>query len=118
MSDEAGETIFSLILSGDVPADIVYEDELSVAFRDINPQAPVHILVIPRTPIRSLAHASEDDTSLLGHLMRVCSVVAEAEGLDADGYRVVTNIGRHGGQTVEHIHLHLLGGRTMSWPPG
>lgn len=111
------ETVFSKILAGSIPADIVYEDESCIAFRDIAPQAPVHILVIPRNPIQSLAHAADADADLLGHLMRVCTIVAEAEGLAA-GYRVVTNIGPEGGQTVEHLHLHVLGGRQMTWPPG
>ena len=118
MSEPSGDTIFSLILSGDIPADIVYEDELAIAFRDVNPQAPVHVLVIPRHPIKSLVEITEDDASLIGHLMHVCSIVAAAEGLGDEGYRVVTNVGRDGGQTVDHIHFHVVGGRPMTWPPG
>lgn len=113
-----GDTIFGKIVRGEIPADLVYEDELALAFRDVSPQAPSHILVIPRKPIQSLAHASDEDAALLGHLMRVCARVAEAEGLSEDGYRVVTNIGEHGGQSVLHLHLHVLGGRSLQWPPG
>lgn len=112
------DTIFGKIARGEVPADLVYEDERALAFRDLAPQAPVHILVIPRKPIQSLAHAGEEDADLLGHLMRVCARVAEAEGLAQDGYRVVTNIGEQGGQSVFHLHLHVLGGRSLQWPPG
>jgi histidine triad (HIT) family protein len=115
---DVSETIFTAILSGDIPADIVYEDDEAIAFRDIDPQAPVHVLVIPRRPIVSLAHSSDADEALLGHLLRVCAAVAVAEGLEEDGYRVVNNIGRAGGQTVDHIHFHVLGGRSMTWPPG
>jgi histidine triad (HIT) family protein len=113
-----GDTIFGKIVRGEIPADLVYEDEQALAFRDVAPQAPSHILVIPRKPIESLAHASDEDAALLGHLMRVCARVAQAEGLAEDGYRVVTNIGEHGGQSVLHLHLHVLGGRSLQWPPG
>lgn len=112
------DTIFDLILRGEIPADIVYEDDEVMAFRDINPQAPVHVLVIPRRRITSLATADESDRTLLGHLLAVCSTVAAAEGLEEDGYRVVTNIGSDGGQSVDHLHFHVLGGRAMAWPPG
>ena len=109
-------TLFSKIVRREIPADIVYEDELAMAFRDIAPQAPTHVLVIPKEPIESLATAS--DTGLLGHLMGVARDVARAEGLEESGYRVVTNIGEDGGQSVFHLHLHVLGGRPLSWPPG
>ncbi len=112
------DTIFGAILRGEIPADIVHEDDLAIAFRDINPQAPVHVLVIPRRPIRSLAEAVESDGELLGHLLSVCAQVARSEGLAEDGYRVVTNIGSDGGQSVDHLHFHVLGGRALSWPPG
>jgi len=112
------ETIFSKILAGEIPADVVYEDEHAFAFRDISPQAPSHVLVIPRQPITSLADAASASPELLGHLMQVCAKVAKLEGLDAAGYRVVTNIGEHGGQTVHHLHFHVLGGRALQWPPG
>ena len=113
-----GDTIFGKNVRGEIPADLVYEDELALAFRDVAPQAPCHILVIPRKPIESLAHASDEDTALLGHLLRICARVAEAEGLAEDGYRVVTNIGEQGGQSVLHLHMHVLGGRSLTWPPG
>jgi len=112
------DTIFGKILRGEIPADLVYEDEHAIAFRDISPQAPVHVLVIPRKPIVSLAHAAEEDAELLGHLLQVCAKVAEAEGLPENGYRVVTNIGEGGGQSVFHLHFHVLGGRALQWPPG
>ena len=111
------ETIFSKIIRREIPADIVYEDELTLAFRDISPQAPTHILVIPKKIIPSLAHAEDDDQALLGHLLATVKKVAAQESLD-NGYRVVINTGRDGGQTVNHIHLHILGGRSLKWPPG
>jgi histidine triad (HIT) family protein len=112
------ETIFAKILAGEIPANFVHQDELCVAFTDIAPQAPVHILVIPRKPLESLDAGGEEDTALLGHMLRVCSKVAAAAGLAKDGYRVVTNIGEDGGQAVEHLHFHVLGGRSLTWPPG
>ncbi len=111
-------TIFKKIIDGEVPADIVYQDELCVAFRDIDPQAPTHILVVPRKEIPSLAEADPDDHRLLGHLLMKAAEVARSEGLDDNGYRVVVNVGRDGGQAVDHLHLHVLGGRRMQWPPG
>lgn len=111
-------TIFKKIIDGEVPADIVYQDELCVAFRDVDPQAPTHILVVPRKEIASLAKADPDDHRLLGHLLMKAAEVARSEGLDENGYRVVVNVGRDGGQAVDHLHLHVLGGRRMQWPPG
>jgi histidine triad (HIT) family protein len=111
------ETIFSKIIRKEIPADIVYEDDLALAFRDVQPQAPVHILVIPKQPIESIATATDSDESLLGHLLLIVKRVATQEGL-ANGYRVVINTGEDGGQTVFHLHLHLLGKRAMTWPPG
>ncbi len=111
-------TLFAKILAGEIPADFVYQDELAVAFRDISPQAPFHALVIPRKPLTSVAAAEQEDAGLLGHLLRVAAKIAADAGLDERGYRVVTNVGEDGGQTVEHLHLHVLGGRAMSWPPG
>lgn len=111
-------TIFAKIIRREIPADIVYEDERVLAFRDIAPQAPVHVLVIPKEPIVSLAHVTSDQAALLGHCAWVCTEVARLEGLDLAGYRVVTNIGRDGGQSVSHLHFHVLGGRPLSWPPG
>lgn len=118
MTDDPTPTIFDGILAGEIPADIVYEDNRAMGFRDINPQAPVHVLVIPRRRIRSLAEMDSDDTELIGHLLHVCAEIARAEGIDQSGYRVVTNVGRDGGQSVDHIHFHVLGGRTIGWPPG
>jgi histidine triad (HIT) family protein len=112
-----GDTIFGKIIRREIPAAIVYEDDLALAFRDVNPQAPVHILVIPKQPIVNLAAATEADQALLGHLMLVIQRVAAQEGLD-NGYRVVANTGSDGGQTVFHLHFHLLGGRSLAWPPG
>jgi histidine triad (HIT) family protein len=111
------ETIFSKIIRREIPADIVYEDDLILAFRDIQPQAPVHILVIPKQPIGSIATVSEADQSLLGHLLVKIGAIAEQAGL-VNGYRVVTNIGADGGQTVPHLHFHILGQRQLTWPPG
>lgn len=114
---ETSETIFSKIIRREIPADIVYEDNLALAFRDVNPQAPVHILVIPKQPIAKLADTESQEHAILGHLLLTVKRVAEQEGL-TNGYRVVINNGPDGGQTVYHLHLHLLGGREMGWPPG
>lgn len=111
------DTIFGKIIRREIPADIVYEDDLALAFRDVNPQAPVHILVIPKKPIPKLSDAESDDTELLGHLLQTVKKVAENEKL-TKGYRVVINTGNDGGQTVFHMHLHILGGRPLGWPPG
>jgi histidine triad (HIT) family protein len=111
------ETIFSKIIRREIPADIVYEDDLTLAFRDVHPQAPVHILIIPKQPIVSIAEATDADTALLGQLLLTVKRVATQEGL-SKGYRVVINTGEDGGQTVFHLHLHLLGKRQMTWPPG
>lgn len=111
-------TIFQKIIDGEIPADTVYEDDFVLAFRDIQPQAPVHVLVIPKKPIVSIAHADASDETLLGKLLLAAGEVARREGLAPDGYRLVTNIGRRGGQSVDHLHVHVLGGRQMQWPPG
>jgi histidine triad (HIT) family protein len=111
------ETLFSKIIRKEIAADIVYEDDLALAFRDIHPQAPVHILVIPKQPIPKLADAESGDLALMGHLLLTVKRVAEQLGL-SNGYRVVINSGNDGGQTVDHLHLHILGGRHMKWPPG
>ncbi|OLP19556.1 histidine triad nucleotide-binding protein [Leptolyngbya sp. 'hensonii'] len=111
------DTIFSKIIRREIPADIVYEDNLALAFRDIHPQAPVHILVIPKEPIACLADAESQNHALMGHLLLTVKRVAEQVGLQ-NGYRVVINNGQDGGQTVNHLHLHILGGRAMQWPPG
>ena len=115
---EATETIFSKIIRREIPAEIVYEDDLSLAFKDINPQAPVHILLIPKQPIAKLSDAKPEDHKILGHLLLTAKRIAEEAGLTENGYRVVINDGVDGGQTVYHLHLHILGGRPMEWPPG
>ena len=112
------DTIFARILAGEIPADFVHQDEHAVAFRDVAPQAPVHLLVIPRKPLTSLAAAADEDAALLSHLLAVCRKVAAEAGLQDGGYRVVTNVGADGGQSVEHLHFHVLGGRPLGWPPG
>ncbi len=112
------ETIFSKIIDKKIPADIVHEDDLSLAFKDISPQAPVHILVIPKKPIVKVSDAKDEDKELLGHLLLVARDVAAAQGLAEDGYRLVINNGENGGQTVYHLHIHIMGGRAMQWPPG
>ncbi len=112
------ETIFSKILAGEIPADKVWDDPHCIAIRDISPQAPVHLLVIPRKPIETIDDAAPQDTALLGHLTWVAAEVARREGLGSNGYRLVWNCRDDGGQEVPHIHLHVLGGRRMKWPPG
>jgi histidine triad (HIT) family protein len=111
-------TIFQKIIDKEIPAQIVYEDDLALAFHDIQPQAPLHILVIPKKPIVNVATASPEDKSLLGHLLLVCAEIARQQGIADDGYRLVTNINEWGGQSVYHLHIHLLGKRQMQWPPG
>jgi histidine triad (HIT) family protein len=111
------ETIFSKIIRREIPADIVYEDELILAFNDIQPQAPVHILVIPKNYIESIATSTPSDQVVLGHLLAKIQQIAADAGL-SNGYRVVTNIGADGGQSVPHLHFHILGKRSMAWPPG
>lgn len=114
---QSSETLFSKIIRREIPADIVYEDDLALAFRDIHPQAPVHILVIPKQPIAMISEAQPADQALLGHLLLTVKTIAAQEGLEK-GYRVVINSGEDGGQTVFHLHIHILGGRAMTWPPG
>lgn len=111
-------TIFAKIIRREIPADIVYEDEHCLAFRDINPQAPIHILLVPKVEIPSMAAVGPEHHSVLGHLLLKAASIAEQEGLQTKGYRIVINSGRDAGQTVDHLHLHLLGGRRMEWPPG
>ena len=110
-------TIFARIIAGEIPADIVYEDDQCLAFRDIAPLAPVHVLVIPRKEIPSLDALEQEDQALLGHLFLVIQRLANELEL-GHGYRVVVNCGRDGGQAVDHLHFHLLGGRALNWPPG
>ncbi|MEZ6045847.1 MAG: histidine triad nucleotide-binding protein [Planctomycetaceae bacterium] len=111
------KTIFKKIIDGEIPADIVYEDEQSLAFRDVSPQAPTHILIIPRKEIASIDDLTEEDEQLVGHLFIVAQKLAKQENL-TEGYRTLINCGPAGGQTVFHLHLHLMGGRNLTWPPG
>lgn len=115
--EQKQETVFSKIITRELPADIVYEDDRCLAFRDNNPQAPAHILVIPKEPITMLSAASAEHAALLGQLLLTASRVAESEGV-GDAFRVVINNGADAGQTVFHLHLHILAGRRLSWPPG
>ncbi|KAI5629272.1 histidine triad nucleotide-binding protein 1, partial [Silurus asotus] len=112
-----GDTIFGKIIRKEIPANIIYEDEQCIAFHDVSPQAPIHFLVVPRKPIPQISKAEACDAALLGHLMLVGKKCAEQVGLP-NGYRMVVNEGPHGGQSVYHVHLHVLGGRQLSWPPG
>ncbi|MBY6062995.1 histidine triad nucleotide-binding protein [Pseudidiomarina sediminum] len=113
----SSETIFDKIINREIPAEIVYEDELSLAFKDIQPQAPLHVLIIPKRQIATINDVVEDDRELVGHLFLVARNIAAEHGFAEDGYRVVMNCNAHGGQSVYHIHLHLLAGQTMGWPP-
>jgi histidine triad (HIT) family protein len=117
MSDRDPDCLFCKIASGDIPSDRVYEDDAVIAFRDIHPQAPTHVLVVPRRHVPDVDTLADDDAGLLSALFAAVRRVAELEGL-AKGYRVVTNVGAESGQSVFHLHLHLLGGRRMRWPPG
>ena len=119
-SDAPGKsslTVFQKIINREIPADIVYEDDVCLAFRDLTPQAPVHVLLIPKKPIVSLRQLAQDDAELCGHLLLTVPKVADILGLDG-GYRTVVNTGADGGQSVYHLHIHILGGRPMAWPPG
>ncbi len=110
--------IFCQVAKGQLASDIVYEDNDVVAFTDLNPEAPVHLLIIPRNHIASLSEAEDKDTALLGKIVMTGASLAKQRGLDKTGYRLVANSGRQAGQTVDHVHFHLLGGRFMTWPPG
>lgn len=112
------ECIFCKIVAGEIPASKVYDDDYVLAFNDINPQAPTHVLVIPKRHIESLATVAPEDGQLLGHLLTTASRLARETGLAERGYRVVLNIGQDGGMAVYHLHAHILGGRRMGWPPG
>ena len=112
------ETLFTKIIEGTIPSDKVYEDELFYAFRDINPAAPCHVLIVPKKVIPKISDAQEDDALLLGKLLLAANKVAAQAGIAEDGYRYVINCGENGGQEVMHLHLHILGGRRLSWPPG
>lgn len=118
MSDHNPECLFCKILAGEIPADIIYESDSAIAFRDINPQAPTHALVIPRKHIATINDIDVADQAIVGSLFSAAREIAAAEGLEDDGYRAVMNCNEAAGQTVFHIHLHLLGGRALAWPPG
>lgn len=111
-------TLFERIIARQIPADIVYEDDTVLAFRDIKPQAPVHVLIVPKRPIPRIAEAGAEDAATLGHLLLKAAEVARQLGLSQNGYRLVLNNGRDGGETVPHLHCHILGGRPLGWPPG
>jgi len=111
-------TIFEKIIAREIPAEIVYQDDLVVAFRDVNPKAPVHVLIVPRKPILRIAEATAEDLQLLGRLLLKAAEVAAKLGLKQSGYRLVINNGPDGGESVPHLHCHILGGRQMAWPPG
>lgn len=112
------KTLFEKIIAREIPAKIVYEDDKVIAFRDINPQSPTHVLIIPKKPIPRIAEAAPEDHQLLGHLLLKAAAVAEQLGLNENGYRLVFNNGKHAGEAVPHLHCHILGGRPMGWPPG
>ena len=112
------KTIFEKIIAREIPADIVYEDDSVLAFRDVNPKAPTHVLIVPKKPIARLAEAGPEDEALLGHLLFKAREVAASLGLNKSGYRLVINNGRDGGESVPHLHCHILGGRGLAWPPG
>ena len=112
------KTLFQKIADREIPAAIVYEDELCVAFRDISPAAPVHVLLVPRKPLPSIADAAEEDAALLAHLMLRVPAIAREQGVAEGGFRTIINTGEDGGQTVPHLHIHIIGGRSLQWPPG
>ena len=114
----AGDCLFCKIASKDIPSDLVYEDDQILAFRDLNPQAPTHVLVIPKTHVENLLGAAPAHQALLGHLLLKAAAVARQLGIADSGFRAVANCGPDGGQSVDHLHLHLLGGRPLTWPPG
>ncbi|HUU54903.1 MAG TPA: histidine triad nucleotide-binding protein [Armatimonadota bacterium] len=112
------DCIFCKIALGDIPSSRVYEDEVVVAFRDINPQAPIHIVLVPRKHVPSIDHLVAEDDGIVGHLVRTAAQIARDEGIAGGGYRLVANCGAAAGQSVDHLHFHLLGGRQLNWPPG
>ncbi len=112
------DCIFCKIINGEIPSTKVYEDELVYAFKDINPEAPVHVLIVPKLHLESVAHMDSSHQTLIGHIHSVAQKIAIDTGIAEDGYRLLTNIGKNGGQTVSHLHYHLLGGRLLKWPPG
>ncbi len=112
------KTLFEKIYEGEIPAEILHKDAHCCAFRDISPQAPTHILITPRKPIPRIGEANQEDQAVLGHLLLTAAKIAADLGIDETGYRTIINHGAHGGETVPHLHVHLLGGRQLNWPPG
>jgi histidine triad (HIT) family protein len=112
------DCIFCKIAAGEIDSEFVYEDDLCVAFRDLSPQAPIHVLLIPRRHIENVGAMTQADAELAGHLVVTAPAIAAKLGLAEAGYRVVANVGQDGGQSVDHLHIHILGGRQMRWPPG
>lgn len=112
------DCIFCKIANGEIPSQFVYEDDKCVAFRDIEPQAPFHVLIIPKSHIKSALEIDENNSSIIGHIFTVAAKIARQEGIDENGFRLVNNCGEHGGQTVGHLHFHMLAGRYLQWPPG
>ena len=112
------DCLFCKIAAGEIPSTKVYEDDVVYAFRDIESQAPVHVLIIPKTHISSVNDINDGNCAVVGHIFKVAAEIAKNEGIAEDGYRIVTNIGENGGQTVKHLHYHMLGGRSLQWPPG
>ena len=110
--------IFCKIVNGEIPSNKVYEDDKIIAIHDLNPQAPVHVLIIPKQHIASANEINDENCAIVGHIFKVAAEIAKNEGIAEDGYRIVTNIGENGGQTVKHLHYHMLGGRYLQWPPG
>jgi histidine triad (HIT) family protein len=112
------DCIFCKIAHGEIPADKIYEDDKVIVFNDINPQSPVHFLVIPKEHISSIKEIDENNVSIISHIVLIIKKIAKEKGLDEKGYRIINNCGEYGGQTVEHLHFHVLGGRQLLWPPG
>ncbi len=117
-TDTATDCLFGKIIRNEIPADVVHETDGVLAFRDINPQAPTHIIIVPKEHIESAAAVEEGHGEVLAEIVRSAAHLAKAEGIDRSGWRLVTNVGPHAGQSVFHLHFHLLGGRSMAWPPG
>jgi len=114
----AVKTLFEKIYDGEIPAEIIHKDDFCCAFRDISPQAPTHVLIVPRKPVPRICEADAEDQTLLGHLLLTATAIARDLGLAESGFRIAINNGPHGGETVPHLHIHLLGGRQLEWPPG
>jgi histidine triad (HIT) family protein len=112
------ECIFCKIVKGEIPSEKVYEDDLVLSFKDINPGAPVHVLIVPKKHIESINDLDKEDSNIIAHIFMAAKKIAGDLNIAEDGYRIVSNTGRYGGQTVPHVHFHLLGGRSLNWPPG